>query len=75
MNNKKESTPVREMRRRYEEEHKEERKEKNAQFSTFIPRKDFEEINEFLKHNRFTKVELIYAGYDALKMKLSKNIK
>ncbi len=67
MNNKKESTPMREIRRRYEEMHKEKRKETSTQFSTFIPRKDFEEINLFLKEHGITKVQLISAGYTALK--------
>lgn len=66
---KKESTPEREWKRNYEERHKEERKERNGQFSTFIPRADFEEINEFLKTNKLTKVQLVYAGYEALKAK------
>lgn len=67
MNNKKEDTPMRITRRKYEEKNKEKRKQANAQFSTFIPRIDFEEINSFLKENGITKVELIYAGYTALK--------
>ena len=67
MNNKKEDTPMRIIRRRYEEKNKEKRKQANAQFSTFIPRTDFEEINLFLKENKITKVELIYAGYTSLK--------
>lgn len=67
MNNRKEDTPMRITRRRYEEKNKEKRKQANAQFSTFIPRTDFEEINSFLKENGITKVELIYAGYTALK--------
>ena len=67
MNTKKEDTPMRISRRKYEEKNKEKRKQANAQFSTFIPRTDFEEINSFLKENGITKVELIYAGYTALK--------
>lgn len=67
MNTKKEDTPMRISRRKYEEKNKEKRKQTNAQFSTFIPRTDFEEINSFLKENGMTKVELIYAGYTALK--------
>lgn len=64
---KKESTPMREAKRKYEREHKTERKERNGQFSTFIPRADFEEINKFLKTHELTKVQLVYAGYEALK--------
>lgn len=72
MNNKKEDTPMRITRRKYEEKNKEKRKQANAQFSTFIPRTDFEEINSFLKENGITKVELIYAGYTSLKKSLGK---
>lgn len=66
---KKESTPMRENRRRYEERNKEKRKETNGHFATFIPRADFEEINAFLKRHKLTKVTLIYEGYMSLKQK------
>ncbi len=46
---KKEDTPQRIARRNYEKRNKELRKKTNAQFSTFIPRSDYDEINEFLK--------------------------
>ncbi len=72
MNNKKEDTPMRITRRKYEEKNKEKRKQTNAQFSTFIPRADFEEINAFLKENNITKVELIFAGYFTLKENIQK---
>ena len=51
---------------------KELRKKTTAQFSTFIPRSDYDEINEFLKKNNITKVELIYQGYEALKEMINK---
>jgi hypothetical protein len=60
-------TPMQIARRKYEERNKEERKAASAQFSTFLPRKSFEEINEFLEKHRITKVDLIYAGFFALK--------
>lgn len=69
---KKASTPMRENRRRYEEKHKEERKAANKVFGTSIPRKDCEEIEEFLTANNITKVALIYAGYEALKQSVKK---
>ena len=52
--------------KRYEEKHKAERKAKNATFSTSMPRERAEQINSFLKRYRFTKVQLIEAGYEAL---------
>jgi hypothetical protein len=63
---KKELTSVQIARRKYEEKNKEERKAASAQFSTFLPRKNFEEINEFLKKYKISKVSLIYAGFNAL---------
>ena len=37
-----------------------------------IPRDLFEEINEFLAKNHITKVQLIFAGYEALKAEVEK---
>ena len=69
---RKASTPMRENRRRYEEKHKEERKAANKIFGTSIPTKDYEEINDFLKAQNISKVDLIYAGYEALKQSVKK---
>ena len=69
---RKASTPMRENRRRYEEKHKEERKAANKVFGTSIPTKDYEEIDEFLKAHNISKVDLIYAGYKALKQSVKK---
>ena len=69
---RKASTPMRETRRRYEEKHKEERKAANKIFGTSLPRKDCEEIDEFLKAHNISKVDLIYAGYEALKQNIRK---
>lgn len=63
---KKPDTPKRLAQRRYEEKHKEERQTKNKVFETSIDRQLYEEITVFLKKNSITKVELIYAGYQAL---------
>ena len=69
---RKASTPMRENRRRYEEKHKEERKAANKVFGTSIPRKVYEEIDEFLRAHNISKVDLIYAGYEALKQSVKK---
>lgn len=53
--------------KRYEDKHKEERKARNGTFSTTMPRKELEEINQFLITHQITKVDLIIAGYEALK--------
>ena len=52
--------------KRYEDRHKEERKAKCMIWGTSVERPLAEEINAFLKATRFTKVELIKAGYQAL---------
>ena len=69
---KKENTPQRNARRKYEEINKDKRKQASGNFGTMIPRPLFEEINAFLEENNITKVALIQAGYEALKAKLGK---
>ena len=66
---KKENTPMRVTRRKYEERHKDERKEKNKVWGTSISRTYAEEIDEFLISYGLTKVALITAGYEALQSK------
>lgn len=67
---RKENTPGRESRRRYEERNKEKRKQTSGNFGTMIPRELFDEINAFLKAHGFTKVKLIEEGYQALREKV-----
>jgi len=69
---RKASTPMRENRRRYEEKHKEERKARNRVWGTSLAREYAEEIDEFLKAHDISKVDLIYAGYEALKRSVKK---
>ena len=66
---KREDTPVRKTRRKYEEKNKEKRKQASGNFGTMIPRALFDESNTFLNENRITKVRLIREGYEALKTK------
>lgn len=66
---RKEDTPVRKTRWKYEEKNKEKRKQASGNFGTMIPRALFNEINEFLEENDITKVRLIKEGYEALKKK------
>lgn len=70
---KKEDTPLRKRRRKYEEIHKEERKEKSKVWGTSIDREFAEEIDEYLKTHNIKKVELIYVGYKALQSKYGPN--
>lgn len=64
---RKEDTPERVARRKYEEKNKELRKEKNANFQTMIPRGLFEEINVFLDEKNMTKVDFIRKAYEIMK--------
>ena len=65
-------TPLKKARRKYENTHKDERKEATGQFNTRLPREKFDEINKFLKENRIPKIVLIYEGYEVLKEKMRK---
>ena len=59
-----------EIDKRYEDKHKEERKAAHAVWGTSMNREDFDKLNKFLKDNGFKKVELIYAGWRALQEEL-----
>ncbi len=63
---RKEDTPERISRRRYEEKNKEERHKKNKVWGTSIEREFSEQIDAFLKEHDLKKVDLIYAGFQAL---------
>lgn len=63
---RKEDTPKRIVRRRYEEKHKEERLQKTKVWGTSVDRELANEIDSFLEQYKIKKVELIYAGYKAL---------
>ncbi len=69
---RREDTATRISRRRYEETHKEKRKQKSGNFQTMIPREDYEEINAFLKANKLTKVQFIKEAYEIMKTKYEK---
>ena len=64
---RKESAPIRERRRKYEERHKSERKAQYKIWGTSIDRKTAEEMDEFLIKHSLTKVDLISAGFAKLK--------
>lgn len=65
-------TPAKKARRRYEAVHKDERKEATGQFNTRLPRERFEEIGRFLQEHRIRKIDLIYAGYEAMRKEVEK---
>ncbi len=56
---KKENTPSREARRRYEQKNKDKRQAASGNFQTMIPREKYEEISAFLKTNNITKGRLV----------------
>ena len=60
-------TSMQRARKKYEETHKKERKQANGQFTTSVPRKLYDEINEFLEKHKMTKIQLICEGYQSLK--------
>lgn len=62
-----------EIDKRYEDIHKEERKAAHAVWGTSMKREDFNELNKFLKEHHISKVQLIYAGWEALKEQINKN--
>ena len=67
---RKEDTSSRIARRKYEEKNKEERKLLNKVWGTSIPRKEADKINAFLEKHHLTKVDLINAGFEALKQQV-----
>lgn len=65
--------PKSEIDKRYEDKHKQERKAAHAVWGTSMKREDFDELNKFLKAHHISKVQLIYAGWEALKEQINKN--
>ena len=66
-------TPKKEIDKRYETRHKEERKQRHKVWGTSVERKYAEEIDDFLKKNGYAKVQLIEAGYKALREEVEEN--
>ena len=65
---RKEDTPERLKKRKYEEKHKDERKAQYKVWGTSVERKFADEIDEFLaRHPNLSKVAIIAEGYIALK--------
>lgn len=72
MRSKLDDTARRVSRRNYEERNKEERKKTSGNFQAMMPRELYEEINAFIKENNITKVQLVVAGYEAMKTQIDK---
>ena len=69
------SMTKKEIDKRYEDRHKEERKAAHAVWGTSMNREDFDKLNKFLKDNGVKKVEIIYTGWQALKEQLNSKTK
>lgn len=65
------SMTKKEIDKRYEDRHKEERKAAHAVWGTSMNREDFDKLNKFLKDNGIKKITLIYAGWRALQEQLN----
>ena len=64
---RKEDTPQRIARRKYEEMNKEKRRLTSSNFQTMLPRELYDEIDVFLKERHMTKVEFIRRAYEIMK--------
>lgn len=69
---KKEDTPDRIIKRKYEETHKEERKAYRKQFNTTLSVEFYEELEQFLKEHNLKKIDLIAKGYCAFQEEFEK---
>ena len=69
------ATPKKEIDKRYEDRHREERKAAHAVWGTSMNRTDFDKLNKFLKDNGIKKIALIYAGWRALQEQLNNKTK
>lgn len=64
---RKDDTPQRIARRKYEEKNKEKRRAASGNFQTMIPRDLYDELNVFLKERNITKVDFIKKAYEIMK--------
>ena len=64
---RKEDTPSRNSRRKYEKVHFVERKEANKVWGTSVPRTFADELDEFLKENNISKAGFLYMSFDLIK--------
>lgn len=72
MSVKKETTPARENRRRYEERNKEKRQLTSKSFQAMLPRAEFEEIEQFVFENGLSKVQYVRESLELMKQKYNK---
>ena len=66
---RKEDTPSRNSRRKYEQVHFEERKEANKVWGTSVPREFANELDKFLKEKNISKAGFLYMSFDLIKEK------
>ena len=66
-------TPKSIIDKRYEDKHKDERIARHMVWGTSVEREFAEEVNNYLQRHKLTKVELIFAGYQALQSQYGPN--
>ena len=71
--NRKEDTPMRVTRRKYEETHAKERKENNKVWATSVPRKFAENLDNFLAKYNISKAAFLYMSFDLVKKQMEEN--
>ena len=67
MNPKRENTPERASRWKYEETHKAERRQKSVNFQTKLPRQEYEELCEYIAEKRLTKADFLRQSLQLMK--------
>ncbi len=72
MNPKKENTPLRETRRRYEERNKEVRRSRSGNFQAMLPKDDYDDVVSFVESNNLSKVQFIKEALELMKQKYEK---
>lgn len=66
MNPKKETTPERAVRRKYEETHKEQRRNASGNFQTMLPRAEYEKLCAYIEEQGISKADFIRKAYETL---------
>jgi len=66
MNPKKETTPERAARRRYEQTHKEQRRNNSGNFQTMLPKTEYEKLCAYIKKQNISKADFLRRAYESL---------
>lgn len=66
MNPKREETPERITRRKYEETHKEQRRKASGNFQAMLPRAEYDKLCRYMKEQNLSNVNFIRTAYEVL---------